>query len=273
MLCILGWPQQPRHVVDLEHLVFIIGHQYYCGHKECKKSWLPAILQAIPPPLAALFPFHLTYQCGLTDRLVGVLWASFQRGIGPSPFAKNIQMMHICYYEQLYVQYLETVRQRMQASASGLLPPHQPFPHWNDPSDMLDMFPLTDSFDVFITHSLNDMPWRWTNIWPCSLLKHSVMTTALRSVYIIYSKTYWLRTEQVTGILGKVNGVATFGALHTASSVKPWVYFHQRFLIYFYFSEFNQVWGDTKDTMKKLRKMPLLLWILLCSSWNSLIRH
>lgn len=33
---------------------------------------------------------------------------------------------------------------------------------------------------------------------------------------MIYSKTYRLRTEQVTGILGKVNGVATFGALHTA---------------------------------------------------------
>lgn len=64
MLRVLGWPQQPRRVVDLEHLVFIIGHRYYCGHEECKKtfqSWSPAILQAIPPPLAALFPFHLTY--------------------------------------------------------------------------------------------------------------------------------------------------------------------------------------------------------------------
>lgn len=137
MLRVLGWPQQPQRIIDLEHLVFIIGHRYYCGYEECKKtfqSWLPAILQAIPPPLAALFPFHLTYWCGLMDHLVGILRASFQRGIGPSPFAKNIWMMHVCYYEQLHVQYLETVRLRMQASASGLLPPHRPFPCWNDPS-------------------------------------------------------------------------------------------------------------------------------------------
>ncbi|KAG1878531.1 hypothetical protein C8R48DRAFT_768097 [Suillus tomentosus] len=58
MLRVLGWPQQPRRVVDLEHLVFIIGHQYYCGHEECKKtfqSWSPTILQAIPPPLEPSF--------------------------------------------------------------------------------------------------------------------------------------------------------------------------------------------------------------------------
>lgn len=98
--------------------------------------------------------------------------------------------MHIRYYEQLHVQYLETVRQRMQASASGLLPPHQPFPRWNDPSGYAGYVPTHRFFDVFITRSLNDMPRRWTNIWPCSLLKHSVMTIASRSVYMIYSKTY-----------------------------------------------------------------------------------
>lgn len=137
MLRVLGWPKQPRRVVDIEHLVFIIGHRYRCAHDECKKtfqSWSPAIMRVLPPPLVTLFPFHLTYRCGLMERLVGVLRTSFQRGIGPSPFAKYIWTMHIRYYEQLHIAYLETVRQRMQASASGLLPSNCPFPRWNDPS-------------------------------------------------------------------------------------------------------------------------------------------
>ena len=152
MLRVLGWPKQPRRIVDLEHLVFIIGHRYRCVHGDCKKtfqSWSPAIMRVLPPPLAALFPFHLTYRCGLTDRLVGVLRASFQRGIGPFPFAKYLRTMHIRYYERLHVSYLETVRQRMQASASGLLPSHRPFLLWNDPSGYAGYVPTHRYFRAF----------------------------------------------------------------------------------------------------------------------------
>ncbi|KAG0706444.1 hypothetical protein DFH29DRAFT_1066800 [Suillus ampliporus] len=104
MLRVLGWLQQPRQVVDLEHLVFIIGHRYHCGHEECKKmfqSWSPAVMRVLPPPLVALFPFHLTYRCGLTDRVVGVLQTSFQRGIGPSPFAKPVPL-DCCHHTILF---------------------------------------------------------------------------------------------------------------------------------------------------------------------------
>ncbi|KAG1883234.1 hypothetical protein F4604DRAFT_1901637 [Suillus subluteus] len=172
MLCVLGWPQQPQRVVDLEHLVFIIRHQYYCGHEECKKtfqSWSSAILQAIPPLLAALFPFHLTYQSGLTDRL-------------------------------LHIQYLETVRQRMQASASGLLPPHQPFPRWNDPSGYAGYVPTHRFFRSFYNSLIE---------------RHAVemdQHMAMQSAETLSHD----HSFKVTGILGKVNGVATFDALHTA---------------------------------------------------------
>ncbi|KAG1786521.1 uncharacterized protein HD556DRAFT_1506943 [Suillus plorans] len=173
ILCVLGWPQQPRRIVDLEHLVFIIGHRYYCGHEECKKtfqSWSPAILQAIPLPLAALFPFHLTYRCGLTDRL------------------------------QLHVQYLETVRLRMQASASGLLPPHRPFPRWNDPSGYAGYVPTHRFFRCFY----NSLTERHAS----EMDQHMAMQSAEA---LSHDHSF-----KVTGILGKVNGVATFGALHTA---------------------------------------------------------
>ncbi|KAG1721143.1 hypothetical protein EDB19DRAFT_1859895, partial [Suillus lakei] len=203
MLRILGWPQHPRRVVDLEHLVFIIGHWYYCGHEDCKKtfqSWSPAVMRVIPPPLAALFPFHLTYRCGLTDRVVGVLRGSFQRGIGPSPFAKYIRTMHIRYYEQLHVQYLETVRQRMQASSSGLLPSHRPFPRWNDPSGYAGYVPTHHYFRCFYNSLVE--------LHAVEMDQHMAMQSAEG---LSHDHSY-----KVTGLLGKVNGVATFGALHTA---------------------------------------------------------
>ncbi|KAG2133034.1 hypothetical protein DEU56DRAFT_739210 [Suillus clintonianus] len=203
MLRVLGWPKQPRRVVDMEHLVFIIGHRYRCVHDECKKtfqSWSPAIMRVLPPPLVALFPFHLTYRCGLAERLIGVLRTSFQGGIGPSPFSKYIRTMHIRHYEQLHVAYLETVRQRMQASASGLLPSSRPFPRWNDPSGYAGYVPSHRYFRAFYDSLIE--------LHAAEMDQHMAMQSAEG---LSHDHSF-----KVTGILGKVNGVATFGALHTA---------------------------------------------------------
>lgn len=112
MLRVLGWPKHVRRVVDVECLLFIIGHRYYCGHEECQKtyqSWSPAILRSIPQTVATMFHFHLTYRCCLSDRLVGLLRTSFQRGIGPSPFVEYVRTLHLRYYEQQHIGYLEAV--------------------------------------------------------------------------------------------------------------------------------------------------------------------
>ena len=64
MLCLLGWPQAPRRVVDIDLMLYIVGYRYYCGQDDCRKtyqSWSPAIMDVLPPVLAAQFPFCLTY--------------------------------------------------------------------------------------------------------------------------------------------------------------------------------------------------------------------
>lgn len=92
-----SFSKAPRRVVGLDKNIYIIGHQYCC--KSCGKtyqSWSPTLLSALPHPLAAQFPYHLTYRCGLTDGVVSFLRACFLQGIGPIPFAKMIRMNHVC---------------------------------------------------------------------------------------------------------------------------------------------------------------------------------
>ena len=64
MLCLLGWPQAPRRAVDIDYTLYIVGYRYYCGQADCRKtylSWSPAIMEVLPPAVAAQFQFHLTY--------------------------------------------------------------------------------------------------------------------------------------------------------------------------------------------------------------------
>ncbi|KAG2055820.1 hypothetical protein BDR06DRAFT_970603 [Suillus hirtellus] len=168
MLCVLGWPQQPRHVIDIEHLVFIIGHRYHCGHEECKRtfqSWSPAIITC------CWHPAHI--------------------------FSEENWTLTI---RKLHVAYLETVRQQMQASASGLLPSSHPFPQWNDPNGYAGYVPSHRYFRAFYDSLIE--------LHAAEMDQHMAMQSAEG---LSHDHSY-----KVTGILGKVNSVATFGALHTA---------------------------------------------------------
>lgn len=221
MLRILSWPKRPRRVVDIEHLVFIIGHRYYCGHGDCKKtyqSWSPAILNSIPAPLASQFSFHLTHRCGLSDRMVAILRASFQRGIGPHPFAEIVRRMHLRFYELRHLEYLETVRQRAQSTAAGLLARHLPFPRWGDPSGYGGYTPshryFRGFYDAMIERHAGDIDQHMAML-SAELLSHDHSFKVCNS--IVKSCRVLIRDLlQVTAILGKVDGVRTFGALHTA---------------------------------------------------------
>ena len=93
MLHLLGWPQAPQRVVDIDLTLYIVGYRYYCGQNDCQKtyqSWSPAIMDVLPPVLAAQFPFCLTYRCGVTNHLIALLRSSFHYGHGPRPFAEMI---------------------------------------------------------------------------------------------------------------------------------------------------------------------------------------
>ena len=152
MLYLLGWPRAPRRVVDIEFCIYIFGYRYNCNHGDCKEtfqSWSSAILDVLPRPLAAQFTFHLTFRCGLTDRLVALLRSSFQRGLGPTPFSEMIRNFHIRYYELLQIQYLEMVKVRYYGSSSMFLAKHVRFSSWNDKNGYAGYTPSGRYFRAF----------------------------------------------------------------------------------------------------------------------------
>jgi len=122
-ICSLGWPKAPYCIVDLYWCIYLINYWYYCWH--CRKtyaSWSPALLSALPWALRLKFLFHLTHHGGLLDQVVALLWHSFLHGIGPVPFANMPRINHICYYEHLQLEYLETVYAQMHSAAARFLP-------------------------------------------------------------------------------------------------------------------------------------------------------
>lgn len=149
-----GWVQHPRRVIDLDSNVWLAGRRYHCDHPDCKKtyqSWSPAILNVLPKWLSDEFPFHLTHRCGLSDRLVALLRSSFQRGIGPSPFTKMIQLFHVRKYEQLHVQYIEMISSRLSIGkiGSAMLVKHKPFGMWDDIEGYAGFVPTHNYFTNF----------------------------------------------------------------------------------------------------------------------------
>ncbi|TFY77147.1 hypothetical protein EWM64_g6866 [Hericium alpestre] len=133
-------PKGPQHVYDVTDHVYIIGQRYHCQHSDCKKtyqSWSPAVLNVIPPVLAAQFTFHLSYRSGLTDNLAMLLRSNFQCGTGPASFSEMIRTFHIRRWEQLLQQYLEMVYSRADAVSVGLIALHETFGEWNDVNNTL----------------------------------------------------------------------------------------------------------------------------------------
>jgi hypothetical protein len=152
MLALHSWPRMPRRVVDLEFNIFIIGHRYYCSNEGCGhtyQSWSKAILDILPKSVSLYFTHHLTFRSGLTDRLVAVLRSSFQRGLGPSPFAEMIRTFHIRYYEKCHIQYLEMVKLCSQFTLAGFTPKHKPFGKWADTDGYAGFVPSYTYFRGF----------------------------------------------------------------------------------------------------------------------------
>lgn len=150
-----GWAKRPQRITDLDRNIFLVGKQYHCGHADCGKtyqSWSPPIMDLLPHWLVAEFPFHLSHRCGLSDQLVALLRSSFQRGVGPSPFAKMIRLMHVRRYELLHAQYLEMISIRLSSSNSlqnALLAKHEPFETWDDTQGYSGYVPSPKYFSEF----------------------------------------------------------------------------------------------------------------------------
>ncbi|KAK2464000.1 hypothetical protein APHAL10511_003944 [Amanita phalloides] len=202
MLRLLGWPQAPRRVVDIDLTLYIVGYWYYCGQGDCRKtyqSWSSAIMDVLPPVVAAQFPFCLTYRCGVTDRLIALLCSSFQYGHGPRPFAEMIRSFHIRRYEQLMLQYYELVRMRKDSTLSGLLPKHLRFGAWDDRAGYAGYVPSGHYFGALYNLVIENHA------------KQIDQCMAMLSCCIMMID----HSFKVPKHLGKLNGKAVFGALHT----------------------------------------------------------
>ncbi|KAJ2970826.1 hypothetical protein NUW54_g12644 [Trametes sanguinea] len=202
MLRCSGFPSTPRRIIDINQNLYLVGYRYYCGHQDCGKifaSWSPAVLSALPPPLAAEFTFVLSRRNGITDQLAALLRSSFQRGLGPDPFAKMIRTFHIRRYEQLYSQYLELVKTRIPMVRTGFLSLHADFSDWEDLSGYAGFVPTQGYF---------------RSIYNTLIEQHAQefdQYSAMLPATIICAD----HSHKVPKHLIKVNGEQVFSALHT----------------------------------------------------------
>jgi hypothetical protein len=151
-LWLKGWPKAPRRIVDLDKCIYIIGYRYSCSHSDCNKtyqSWSPALRSVLPRSLSASFTHHLTYRSGLTDRVVALMRASFQHGIGPGPFSETIRTFHLRHYEQLQLQYLEMIFVRLQSATASMMAKFKPFGLFHDRDGYAGFTPSANYFRDF----------------------------------------------------------------------------------------------------------------------------
>ncbi|KAG6847920.1 hypothetical protein H0H93_004886 [Arthromyces matolae] len=198
----LGWPRGPRRTIDIEDNIYIVGYRYNCAHEKCKKtyqSWSPEILRVLPRPLALQFTFHLTYRCGLTDRVVTLLRSAFQRGQGPRPFAEMLRVSHIQKYEHLEMEYLELVKLRISSVVSGMLSLHEPFSSWDDLDGYGSYIPSARYFSDFYNHLIESH---------ASEIDQQMAMLSARMMCIDHS-------HKAPKHIGKVGGEPVFAALHT----------------------------------------------------------
>ncbi|KAG6883939.1 hypothetical protein C0992_007401 [Termitomyces sp. T32_za158] len=147
-----GWLKHPRRVVDVEECIFIIGYCYACPNPVCRKSyqsWSPELLLALPRLLSIHFTHHLTYRRGLTNRVVALMQSCFQHGIGPGPFLEMIRTQHLRQYEQLHMQYLETILICTQSATGHFLSKFEPFGLFNDQNGYAGFTPSLAYFRSF----------------------------------------------------------------------------------------------------------------------------
>ncbi|THH17937.1 hypothetical protein EUX98_g9038 [Antrodiella citrinella] len=183
-LALCEWPRAPRRVVDVEHNLYIIGYRYQCT--QCKKrykSWSPAVMKQLPPPVVMQFKFHLTHRSGLS----------------PSPFAALIRNLHRGYYEDLVLQYYEQVKIRHESAAGQILALHSRFGDCDDCNGYADYVPSGRYFRGFYDNFIE------------SHAKELDQRMAMLSADILQID----HSFKVPKHLGKVCGEAVFSALHT----------------------------------------------------------
>ncbi|KAJ7099007.1 ribonuclease H-like domain-containing protein [Mycena epipterygia] len=113
-----GWIARPRRCVDLYQTFWMIGYRYRCP--ECTNptsgkttvtfnSWDSRILAKLPPALATEFPARLSHHSAISHKTFGYMRSCFQNGMGPKPFSDAIRMCYLQRYDELQLQYLQSI--------------------------------------------------------------------------------------------------------------------------------------------------------------------
>ena len=113
-----GIQKQPCRCVGLEKSFWMIGARYKCPdcvsatgkHTVTFMSWDSQIIASLPQSLAVEFPVTLTHRSALSSPILALECCLFQKGIGRKQFADIIKFLHLRYFDQLHLQYLQMIK-------------------------------------------------------------------------------------------------------------------------------------------------------------------
>ena len=144
----------------------MIGARYKCENclnSESGKntvtfmSWDSRIIASLPKSLAAEFPIVLTHHSGLFSPILALQRSLFQKGLGGKQFSQIIKGLHLHYFDQLHIQYLDMIYDHRDAKP-WKNPTFKPFSEFADPKGYAGYVPssnwLCDLYDQFIESHL-----------------------------------------------------------------------------------------------------------------------
>jgi hypothetical protein len=160
-----GIQKRPRRCVGLEKSFWMIGARYKCPdcvsatgkHTVTFMSWDSRIIASLPQSLAAEFPVVLTHRSALSSPILALEHCLFQKGIGSKQFTEIIKSLHLHYFDQLHLQYLQMIQDnREQVIWKNFR--FEPFSEFTDSKGYAGFIPSSvwfrDLYDQFIESHL-----------------------------------------------------------------------------------------------------------------------
>jgi len=160
-----GIQKRPRRCVGLEKSFWMIGARYKCPdcvsatgkHTVTFMSWDSRIIASLPQSLAAEFPVVLTHRSALSSPILALERCLFQKGIGSKQFSEIIKSLHLRYFDQLHLQYLQMIQDNRERVIWKNFK-FEPFSEFTDSKGYAGFIPSSvwfrDLYDQFIESHL-----------------------------------------------------------------------------------------------------------------------
>jgi hypothetical protein len=134
----------PRCGIDVDTRIFMIGYRYRCPeciHPKSGKinsvtfrSWDDLILKHLPKTLAAEMPVVFSHRRAVSTRLLHLIRACRQGGMGMKQFTDALHTLHLQNYDHIHLVYLHEISKRMGGVATYCGKKWIPFPPFDDRS-------------------------------------------------------------------------------------------------------------------------------------------